>query len=841
MTKTAHKLLRTSSNCVMATGLVLAAGLMPVGAAAQVTNPKPTEATEVSENTDGDIVVTARKRAEDILKVPVTVSALTSEDIERRGIVSVADIAENTPGLNVNNNSAGRADRSFQQLVLRGFTPSTVLSTTTSMFIDGVAVSSPSAFTSISNPERIEVLKGPQSAYFGRNTFAGAVNVVNKLPSGEWGGSVTGMSGTRNNYRVRGDIEGPILGDALTFRVSADRFAKDGSYINAYDGGTLGDQSTTSGSLLVVAKPFDGLVIKAFGFLSQDKDGVAANSRISAYTVKDAAGNVVVQGQSNCTLTGNSVGVAGLGVATSNPYICGTTPKLANPVSSNTLLDSYIKNFLANPTGRLIDPKDGTQGYGLVRNYQHYHLTADWSVTDALTLSYLAGYNHEEWSQLSDLDGYDTTSLANPLGGTGSRSYFDFPYLVERIQEDYSLETRASYDSGPFRGTVGLSYLNAWDQSDLGGGNGALGTRVTSTISGKNRARTMGVFFGLTYDLTSRFSVSLEGRYQLDTLYAYASPAGIVATTSLFIPAGTYAGGAVIAKQTYKNFLPRAIANYQISPSLMVYASAAKGVNPGSFNAGVLGFGTALQQAAVDAGLKITVDPEKVTNFEIGLKGKALDNRLRFSIASFYSQWRNQINSILLTVMQANGTTAFVSGSANSGSVDLYGLEAEATFAASSFVSFNAAAALNESSIKSFVGPTVSKLTGVYDFSGNEQPNTSKYSANAGVQIGSAIRGTPNASWFARTDWSFKSGFWSNQANIVKTQDSHTFNARTGVTIDNLSLELFVTNIFNNSAYTSIADNWVFTPTFDKLAVNSALLVGLRERRTAGVQAKIKF
>ncbi len=831
-------LLAMSSVRVIASGLFVAAGLVPIAAAAQVAEPKAVEAVD---NTDGEIVVTARKRAEDILKVPVTVSALTSEDIEKRGIVSVADIAENTPGLNVNNNASGRADRSFQQLVLRGFTPSTVLSTTTSMFIDGVAVSSPSAFSSISNPERIEVLKGPQSAYFGRNTFAGAVNVVNKLPTGEWGGSVTGMSGTRNNYRVRGDIEGPILGDALTFRVSADRFAKDGSYTNAYDGGTLGDQSTTSGSLLLVAKPVDGLVIKAFGFLSRDKDGVAANSRISAYTVKDAAGNVVVQGQSNCTLTGNSVGVPGQGVAKSNPYICGTTPELANRVSSNTLLDGYIKNFLANPTGRLLDPKDGTQGFGLIRNYQHYHLTADWSVTDALTLSYLAGYNYEEWSQLSDLDGYDTTSLANPLGGVGSRPYFDFPYLAERTQEDYSLETRASYDSGPFRGTVGLSYLDAWDKNDRGGGNGALGTRALSTIGGKNRARTMGAFFGLTYDLTSDFSVSLEGRYQLDTLYAYAPPGGTEATTSLFIPMGKYAGDAVLAKQTYKNFLPRAIVNYQISPAFMVYASAAKGVNPGSFNAGVLGFGPALQQAAVDAGLKITVDPEKVTNFEIGLKGKALDNRLRFSVASFFSQWRNQINSILLTVTQADGTTSFVSGAANSGSIDLYGLEAEATYAPSSFVSFNAAAAFNQTSIKSFVGPTISKLTGIYDFSGNEQPNTSKYSANAGVQIGSAIEGTPNASWFARADWSFKSGFWSNQANILRTQDSHTFNARTGVAIDNLSLELFMTNIFNNSAYTSIGDNWIFTPTLDRLAINSAVLVGLRERRTAGVQAKIKF
>ena len=128
----------------------------------------------------GEIVVTARKREENLLKVPVTVTAMTSETLEKRGVVSMQDLAASTPALNINNNSSGHADRSFQQIVLRGFTPSTTLATTTSLFIDGVAVSSPSAFTAISAPERIEILKGPQSAYFGRNTFAGAINVVNK-------------------------------------------------------------------------------------------------------------------------------------------------------------------------------------------------------------------------------------------------------------------------------------------------------------------------------------------------------------------------------------------------------------------------------------------------------------------------------------------------------------------------------------------------------------------------------------------------------------------------------------------------------------------------------------
>jgi iron complex outermembrane recepter protein len=170
------------------------------------------------------IVVTARKREEDLLEVPLTVTAITAEALAVRGVATMQDVASSTPGININDSSSGHADRGFQQIVLRGFTPVTTLATTTSLFIDGVVVSSPSAFTSISSPERIEILKGPQSAFFGRNTFAGAINVVNRTPGNDWHGSASGMMGTRENFRAHGDIEGPLIRDYVTFRASVDYF-----------------------------------------------------------------------------------------------------------------------------------------------------------------------------------------------------------------------------------------------------------------------------------------------------------------------------------------------------------------------------------------------------------------------------------------------------------------------------------------------------------------------------------------------------------------------------------------------------------------------------------------
>lgn len=780
----------------------------------------------------GDIVVTARKREEDILKTPVTVVAITGEQLDAKGINTMQDLAASTPGININNNSSGHADRSFQQVILRGMTPSTTLATTTSLFIDGVPIASPSAFTAISAPERIEILKGPQSAYFGRNTFAGAINVVNSIPNGEWHGALTAMVGTRSNYRGRVELEGPIIGDALTFRATGEKFSKNGSWKNnSADGGTLGDQSSLTGTLLVVAKPTDKLTIKLFGMVAKDDDGPAAQTRILAYDVVGANGSILQASQANCTLN-------------ANPYICGTLPSLGNPVSANTAITSNVSALINNPDNRTVSPEDTVDHYGLLRYTKHAHATLDYEMNDQISVSLLGGYNREKWTTLIDLDGFDSSQLASSTAPSG---YFDFPFMVERQLKDWSTEARINFDFGKLHGVVGASYLYAETISGLGSG---LATVTANTYSGggKSSSKTKSAYFGATYDFTDRLSLSLEGRYQIDTLAAYTSIRGLTVAAGadgIYLPAGTYAPNTKLAQDTFKNFTPRVIVNFQVTPDLMVYASWAKGVNPSQFNTGILSENASIQQAARDAGLTLAVRPEKLTNYEIGAKGR-IGNTMSFSIAGYYAQWRNQINTILLTL--PNGTftngvenVSFVSGSSNSGSVNLYGVEAEMAWRPIDLITINAAAATNLSDIRSFDSPTVTALTGITDFSGMEMPNTSKYSANVGIQLGGKVKNQDDTSWFLRGDWNFKSGFYVNQANTTRTQDSHKFNFRTGMTWGNKSLTAFVNNAFNDKAYSSASDNWTFTPTFAYTRVNSAVLVGLPELRTAGVEFKISF
>ncbi len=819
-------------------------------------------AAEEAKADDGAIVVTARKRSEDILKVPVTVVALTGEILEQRGVVSVIDVAASTPGININNSSSGHADRAFQQIIMRGFTSSNVNVTTTSMFIDGVPVSSPSELTSINNPERIEILKGPQSAYFGRSTFAGAINIVNRAPSDKWGGTLSGSYGSYDSYRIQGSVEGPIFGDVLTFRVTGDKYKKGGTWTNAFNNEKLGTTSTKTGTFMLQFEPTSNFKMKLFGLLSEDNDGPPAQARVNAYYVTlqptlanpanfvtsaaaPTSGIILQTGQSNCTLTGDTRGVLNpatglsLGVPINNPFICGTIPTFADAPSFNTTTTDGIRAWLAGTTNRLASPNETVSGYGLRRKTQHFHSTIDYRITNEVSLAVLGGYNREIFTTLIDLDGYDTSripSAANPKG------YSDFPFLVERENRDWSIEGRLNYDSGNFKGLVGVSYLRA---QNITGGGGASGAYSSAVFSPGDRAinKTTGLFFGLTYNFTPEFSISAEGRYQIDALSLIARPAGRTAVASTFIPAGFYAGGSILAAQTYKNFAPRVIASYQATPDMLFYGSVSRGINPALNNVNILTQSALVQSAAGAAGGGLLINPEKVTNYEVGLKGKAMGGALRYSIAAYYAQWRNQVNS--LTIVVADPTTitgfSFANVSANAGSTDLYGLEGDMSWKVNNLITLDAAGAINGSKIKFLKSTAISQLSGIFDFSGKQMKQTSKYSANIGVTFGGNIASMADTSWYLRTDWNYKSGFYTNESNVANTKARSVFNIRASVTKGSFTLEGFVNNIFNDVNPISAADNFVFTPTFGLTAINSAILIGLPEKRTAGVVGKLKF
>ena len=181
-----------------------------------------------------EIVVTARKTEESLIAVPVAVTALSAEALGDRGVTDpLADVATYTPGFTFQNQTTNRNDRGFRTFTIRGMAPgsNSAIRQAVTIFVDGTPImgGNVEGFTNI---ERVEVVKGPQSAYFGRATFSGAVNYVTKLPDGTWGGKADVNVGSWGLTEISGAVEGPIVADKMAFRVSGRAYRTTGQYTN---------------------------------------------------------------------------------------------------------------------------------------------------------------------------------------------------------------------------------------------------------------------------------------------------------------------------------------------------------------------------------------------------------------------------------------------------------------------------------------------------------------------------------------------------------------------------------------------------------------------------------
>ncbi len=865
---------RKCGYCFSALVIALAATAAPTAAFAQKDDTQKAGAKTADSGTEdpGQIIVTARKREESLLQVPVTLSVLTADDIASRSITSITDLVESLPGINLNGVASGRNDRSFQQISLRGFTPNPgAFSTYTATFIDGVPVASTTAFNSITDPARVEILKGPQSAYFGRNAFAGAINVITSEPGKTLGGRVSLQGGERNSYDLQGSIGGPIFADVLGFKVTGRVFAEDGSYRNlANPAQTLGDQKTSTGTFQLTFTPTSSLKIRAFGLYSEDRDGPSADGLVSAYELRanngviniplisgNTNGTVIVPSQSNCTLTGLQFGRAANETPVSRPFICGAIPRVAAGFSpaANTIQDGLLNSILARGDNRVVSPAQGAQGYGLVRQYYHLHLAVDYEVDGTgLTLSSLTGYNNETFSEVDDLDNYDG-SLLKGSGVAGTRQIYNFPFGIERIAKDFSQELRLSFDNGgPFRALIGGSYLEA----DIATGNinifaeerSLTAVRAASSRLAPRRSETRGLFGSLTYDFNNKLTLSLEGRYQADKVFAKAGGAGttISATNAFGFTPGTYTLGQTFFTKTYNNFLPRAILSYRFTPNILVYASYSEGVNAAidAFNANILN-STPGEVAALDAlGLTVVQNPEKLANYEIGFKASLFNGRARVTMAGFLADWTDQFNTRSLVILDTSRTppvTSIVGGTVNSGNTRIMGLEADVWANPLDGMTFTIAGAITDTSIKNWAEPTVSQLTGVIGdaFRGKSLPFTSRYSANIGVQFTGAL-----VNWddglFIRGDLSYKSRQFLDAANLSWISGRTIVNMRAGLRRDRYAIEVFATNLFNNRNYSSAGQNVLLEPSnVLQGRGNGYVNVGLPQLRTVGLKTSFSF
>lgn len=171
-----------------------------------------------AENTEpGEIIVTAQRRSESLQKVPIQVSALTEQKVADAGIKSTGDAIAQVANVTFDKGNNFRS--SF--ITMRGLTQINNADPPIAFVVDGVPqTTSETIGVSLFDVERIEILKGPQGALYGRNAVGGAINLVTKEPTNnfEGFGNLTYASG--NSWDVAGGASGALIKDALMFRVA---------------------------------------------------------------------------------------------------------------------------------------------------------------------------------------------------------------------------------------------------------------------------------------------------------------------------------------------------------------------------------------------------------------------------------------------------------------------------------------------------------------------------------------------------------------------------------------------------------------------------------------------
>ncbi|MGH6782112.1 MAG: TonB-dependent receptor, partial [Sphingomonadaceae bacterium] len=207
-----------------------------------------------------EIIVTAQRRSESIQNVPIAITAVTAETLKKQNVQSVEDYFALTP--NVSFQSNGSRDR--KDLAIRGISNqlnpyADVRQATYALYIDDFNISAATSNPQIVDLERIEILRGPQGTYFGRNSVGGAINVSTKKPVNEFEGEFQLDYSSFDTKRAQGTVNVPVIDGILAVRASGQYEKSDGNIKNINPIGGGNDSKFYTGRIQARFTPTDNI------------------------------------------------------------------------------------------------------------------------------------------------------------------------------------------------------------------------------------------------------------------------------------------------------------------------------------------------------------------------------------------------------------------------------------------------------------------------------------------------------------------------------------------------------------------------------------------------------
>jgi len=506
--------------------VLLASMSLAAVAAAFVAQPALAQETTAQAEGIGDIIVTARKRAESLQDVPVAVSAFSGAEIEARQITDIEGLEGITPNLVITPNTltAGGANIWIRGIgvgdIDRSFSPAV------QVVIDDVRYGSglSGQLVNVVDVERIEVLRGPQGTLFGANAIGGVINITRPKPQEEFGGRLQVTVGSWGQVDVKGSITGPIIADKLQARISVASLNSDGMYKNAFNGERRGFQDFLSISPSLRFTPTDDIeVVLNYDYTRNKSDWGLLHNRSNQNDLLCLA------------------------------ILLSVTPQCDDPNRDLTVFNQDTETFL------------DIEGHGA-------SLRANFTTGD-MTISSITGWSLVVEDKQTDFDGVPTRVFAS----------------IQPVREEiYSQELRVDWKPDDKLDLLFGLYGSVTNYTD--GANSLfvfslLGfpPNTIEVVDRRQETTNFGAFLSANYRLTDRFSISAGGRYSWEEKdFTYRN--GFNQSGGGFWPDAPGFTNFAAGKASWSQFTPRVGVEYKPNDDMLLYASFTQGFKSGGFN-----------------------------------------------------------------------------------------------------------------------------------------------------------------------------------------------------------------------------------------------------------------
>ncbi len=686
-----------------------------------------TAAKTAADSDSTEVVITAQKREQNRLQVPITMSAFKGSQLDKAGVKDLHDLSALTPGFYVQNQSPNDPG-----IVMRGITDDSVSATDeprVSIYQDGVSISRPSgAFTELYDLERVEVAKGPQTTLYGRSALTGAVDIIeNKASEAGFDWNAKAEAGNYDYHSLEGMINVP-LGDHFAIRFSGLSLHRDGYIRNDLGGPALNGEDANSGRIAFNYKTEGFKNDLLVSYETGNPSAVAFKS--TTFAPSNPATGAILGTTSPWTAAALNNSAAVLG---GKPLGISRHIASATDIATWNLSDAYkLTSTLAvraDKSTEVFDPDgfsfpilsagDQTRGRQISEelrlNYdkggrfsgfagasvfdEHASEYVPTAFDERATLALLTGVLNRTSSTAGPLAAYtnpnlmaaEITGLLNAGGlNVSNATALGLANNLQAAHYEQSIDAgkTRSYDlfmDGTFRATdtlefsAGVRYSHddktssysssVGDRSILGG---VIGLEQTAKALGLNPATTGNCTIPAV--AAANQLCQLLGGMAIAGANSVAFPAAIPLFGITTQPtAGN--GQTDQARLSDDGFSWRLTSRYALSDNQSLYATYSHGRRPEVLTA-------ASPSAPFGAAVFTPEEAETMDNYEAGYKANALNHRLAFDAAIYTNNYRHFSATVL------NGTT-FVSEDA--GKANTYGLETTLTYAATSDLSLNLA------------------------------------------------------------------------------------------------------------------------------------------------------